>query len=626
MRTAPATPASPDATSPGTTSPDIALRRAEHALEIPRARLATAVLTACATLAAAFALAAVSAYLVTRAWTMPPVLDLTVAVVMVRALGVARGVFRWLDRMTTHSVALRGVVSLRTNLFTALASRTDDALTRLRRGDLLARIGDDAQELADHVIKAIVPGIVSVVMFVVVLATIMPMSVLAGLTMAASLVLASVLAPMAAYRASRISQDAVVTTRSEVSATALEILDDATSLRVDGRLNTALEALDREQVAHDAAIDRAALPSAVASAAVPASMVLAVLGSLLAAGSAWLDGGASAGQIGVLLLLPLSSFEAASALPAAAAQYARSRAAAARLDAVVGPGDAMGSDARTKHNASTESNAPTDSAAGSGGARDLPGDSGSPLRARATATAHLRTVCLTAGWTPDAPRVRNLELDLPPGSRLAVVGASGSGKSTLLATLAGLLSPLSGSVQVDGTDIASLPPHEVRERVTMFAEDAHVFATSLRENLKVVRGDLDDDAALKALAAVGLEDWVAQLPRGLDTLLGPDGTTVSGGERRRLLLARAVIRGRGVLLLDEPTEHLDTARGDALLRALLTPGDESLVPSDATVVVVTHRTEAIPPATAVLRIGPGARAVLDCPRAARGRTETQEDR
>ncbi|MFC0291898.1 ATP-binding cassette domain-containing protein, partial [Brachybacterium muris] len=278
--------------------------------------------------------------------------------------------------------------------------------------------------------------------------------------------------------------------------------------------------------------------------------------------------------------------------------YARSRAAAVRLDAVVGPGDAMGVNSAT-----------------------APAEQPAPARA-----AHLRTVCLTAGWTPDAPRVRNLELDLAPGSRLAVVGASGSGKSTLLATLAGLLSPLSGSVQLDGTDIASLPPHAVRERVTMFAEDAHVFATSLRENLRVVRGDLDDDTALHALAAVGLDDWVAQLPRGLDTLLGPDGTTVSGGERRRLLLARAVIRGRGVLLLDEPTEHLDTARGDALLCSLLTPGDESLVPTGTTVVVVTHRTEAIPTTTPVLRIEPGARTALDCPRTARGRTETQEDR
>lgn len=602
-----------------TTSPDRALRRAERALEIPRARLAAAVLSACATLAAAFALAAVSAYLVTRAWTMPPVLDLTVAVVMVRALGVARGVFRWLDRMTTHAVALRGVVSLRTNLFTALASRTDDTLSRLRRGDLLARIGDDAQELADHVIKAVVPGIVSVVMFVVVLATIMPMSMLAGLTMAASLVLASLIAPLAAYRASRISQEAVVTTRSQVSASALEILDDATSLRVDGRLDAALGTLAAEQSAHDAAIDRAALPSAVASAAVPASMVLAVLGSLLAAGAAWLDGGASAGQIGVLLLLPLSSFEAASALPAAASQYARSCAAAARLDAVVRPDAALASlEARTDSAASTGLPADDQPAV-------EPGDAVPSL----APTAHLRAVGLTAGWSPEAPRVAGLDLDLPPGSRLAVVGASGSGKSTLLATLAGLLSPLAGAVQLDGTDIASLPPHAVRQKVVMFAEDAHVFATSVRENLRVVRGDLDDDTAHAALRAVGLEDWVAQLPRGLDTMLGPDGTTVSGGERRRLLLARAVIRTNGILLLDEPTEHLDPARGDALLRSLLTPADDTLVPSGATVVVVTHRAEAIPPATPVLHIGPGARAELHAARTAlptRSGSASQEDR
>jgi ATP-binding cassette subfamily C protein CydC len=199
--------------------------------------------------------------------------------------------------------------------------------------------------------------------------------------------------------------------------------------------------------------------------------------------------------------------------------------------------------------------------------------------------------------------VRELDLDLPPGSRLAVVGPSGAGKSTLLATLAGLLAPLAGEVR---TDAASL-----RAAVTMFAEDGHVFATTLRENLRVVRGDLGDEDARAALAAVGLEDWVRTLPHGLDPMLGPDGTTVSGGERRRLLLARAVLRGGPVLLLDEPTEHLDTARGDALLRALLTPGDTSLVPAGSTVVVVTHREAAIPPGTPLLRLLPTARTALE---------------
>src|SRR5690625_5845651 len=164
---------------------------------------------------------------------MPPVLDLSVAVVMVRALGISRGVFRWLDRMITHDVALRGVVSLRTNLFIALARRGDDTLTRVRRGDLLSRLGDDAQALGDHVIKAIVPGLVAVVMFVVVLATITPLSVLAALTMLAALLFACAHAPLAAYRAARLSEDAVITSRSVVAASALAILDDATSLRLD---------------------------------------------------------------------------------------------------------------------------------------------------------------------------------------------------------------------------------------------------------------------------------------------------------------------------------------------------------------------------------------------------------
>lgn len=539
------------------------LRRAERALAIPPARLLAAVLAAVATLGSAFALAAVSAYLVTRAWTMPPVLDLTVAVVAVRALGVSRGVFRWLERMLTHDVALRGVVSLRTSLFTALASRTDDALTRLRRGELLSRLGDDAQELGDHVIKAIVPALVAAVMLVVVLATFAPLSLLATAAMAASLLLAAVAAPRFAHRAAALTEQAVLTTRGDVTSHSLEILDDATSLRVDGRLDGALARLAAAQSAHDAAIDRAARPAALAAAAVPASMVLAVTGSLLAAGAAWTAGDLSAGQIGILLLLPLSSFEAATALPAAATQHARSRAAAERLDALIGEGGE--------------------------------GDDSAPVPAERPATATLTARDLTAGWSAEAPCVRGLDLDLAPGSRLAVVGPSGSGKSTLLATLAGLLAPLGGEVS---SDAASL-----REAVTMFAEDGHVFATTLRENLRVVRRDLSDDEALAALSAVGLDDWLATLPHGLDTMLGPDGTTVSGGERRRLLLARAVVRRGPVLLLDEPTEHLDTARGDALLAALLTPGDESLVPASSTVVVVTHRPEAVPADTPVLRIG-----------------------
>jgi len=576
-------------------------------LRIPRTRLLAAVIASSATLGAAFALAAVSAWLVTTAWTMPPVLDLTVAVVGVRALGVSRGVLRWADRMLTHDVALRGVVELRTGLFTRLAARPADAISRLRRGDLLARLGDDAQEMADHVITAVVPAAVAGVMSVAVLSTIAPLSPIAAGTMLLSLLIATGLAPWAAHRAARTTQAAVLETRSAVVSAALEILDDATALRVAGRLDAAEADLVAAQRDHDRAVDRAAWPAALAAAAVPLAMIPAVLGSLLAAGAVWQEGAASAGAIGILLLLPLSSFEAATALPAAAAQRARSRAAAARLVEVIGPQDAAATS--------------TPPAAEPGAGRDA----GTEDAETGRAVPVLRAQGLDAGWSAEGRGVRDLDLELAPGTRLAITGASGIGKSTLLMSLAGLIEPLRGSVALEparsgaGTGPAAGPTSRAAHRpdphdgeVILFAEDAHVFATTVRENLRVARGQVTDPEITRALAEVGLQDWIDALPAGLDTLLGPDGTTVSGGERRRLLLARALVRGAPISLLDEPTEHLDAARGDALLTRLLDPRAPGgpLLPQEHTVVVVTHRRDRIPPAAAVLDLEPDGRWTL----------------
>ena len=571
------------------------LRRVTAMLGIPRSRLIAAVAAASATLLSALALAAVSAWLITTAWTMPPVLDLAVAVVCVRALGISRGVFRWVDRMATHDAALRGVVTLRTRLFAALADRPGDALSRLRRGDLLARLGDDAQELADHVIRATVPALVAVVLGISTVLLIAPISPLAALAMIAALVISSALGPLAAYRAARLTEEAVVAGRGAVTSTALQVLDDATSLRLDGRLDGALAEHERAQRAYDAALDRAALPSALAAAVVPVAMILALTGSVLAAGPLWVAGQASAGQIGVLLLLPLSAFEAASALPAAASQLARSQAAARRLVETVGP-ERPGHERpgarrpRPEHLGAEHPDAE----------RRAPGTSASAPAQPVAASPSLGVRGLVAGWSPERPLTAPLDLDLAPGARVAITGASGAGKSTLVSTLAGLLAPLAGSIRLDGADLQELPEAAVREAMVLFAEDAHVFATTVRENLRVARGDASDEEILAALTATGLADWVAHLPGGLSHLLGPDGTTVSGGERRRLLLARALVRRAPITLLDEPTEHLDPERACALLHALLSTSDDALLEPDGIVVVVTHDVASLPAGTTVL--------------------------
>jgi len=569
-------------------------------LGIPRSRLIAAVAAASATLLSALALAAVSAWLITTAWTMPPVLDLTVAVVCVRALGISRGVFRWVDRMATHDAALRGVETLRTRLFAALADRPGDALSRLRRGDLLARLGDDAQELADHVIRATVPALVAVVLGICTVLLIAPISPLAALAMIAALVISSALGPLAAYRAARLTEEAVVAGRGAVTSTALQVLDDATSLRLDGRLVGALAEHERAQRAYDAALDRAALPSALAAAVVPVAMILALTGSVLAAGPLWVAGQASAGQIGVLLLLPLSAFEAASALPAAASQLARSQAAARRLVETVGP-EHPGHERPGHERPGARRPGPEHlGTEHSDAERRAPGTSASASAQPVASSPSLVVRGLVAGWSPERPLTAPLDLDLASGARVAITGASGAGKSTLVSTLAGLLAPLAGSIRLDGADLQELPEAAVREAMVLFAEDAHVFATTVRENLRVARGDASDEEILAALTATGLADWVAHLPGGLSHLLGPDGTTVSGGERRRLLLARALVRRAPITLLDEPTEHLDPERARALLHALLSTGDDALLDPDGIVVVVTHDVASLPAGTTVL--------------------------
>lgn len=534
------------------------LRRALTLLDLSPRRVLYAVLAGVATLGSALALAALSAWLITRAWQMPPVLDLTVAVVAVRALGISRGLFRYLERLATHDAALRGTVSARENLYRRLATGDPAAPAGLRRGDLLARTGGDVDALGDVVIRALVPMAVAVVMAVAAVVGLALISPAAALVLAVALVVSGVLAPMLSARAARLAESAGSDARARYAETAVLGLDHAAELRVAGRLDDVVRAAGRWDEAAVRATDRAASPSAFAAAATPLAIGASVLGSLLIGITLYGPDGGTAGAmtpmaLGILVLLPLSAFEATAALPAAAIALTRGRLASARIMDLL----------------------------------DRSGDAPAPGTAPVSAPVRVHASALRSGWPGGAPSDPPLDLDLAPGSRTAVVGPSGAGKTTLLMTLAGLLPPVAGAVTVNGTPIADADPDALRHEVGFFAEDAHLFDTSLLENLRVARGDLDADGALAVLDSVGLGEWVTSLPDGVHTTLDAGGRSVSGGQRRRLLLARALVSPARVLLLDEPTEHLDAAAGAAVLHALLDRAG-TLVDPGRTVVVVTH--------------------------------------
>lgn len=154
-------------------------------------------------------------------------------------------------------------------------------------------------------------------------------------------------------------------------------------------------------------------------------------------------------------------------------------------------------------------------------------------------------------------------------------------------TLAGLLPPLSGQISIDGSPAERLDEHELRGRVCYFAEDAHLFATTVRDNLLVARGDCSDEELMEALRRVGLAEWLNSLPDGLATILHGGASAVSAGQRRRLLLARALLCPAPIVVLDEPTEHLSAADRSLFLSALLEK-PSPLFGSERTVVVATH--------------------------------------
>ncbi|WP_417564528.1 thiol reductant ABC exporter subunit CydC [Microbacterium sp.] len=500
-------------------------------------------------LAAGFGLAltAVSGWLIVRASVEEYIMYLLVAIVGVRAFGLGRAVGRYAERLVTHRAVFATVDALRLRLWRAIAARGAGSRRLLEGGapiDYLVTLADDLRDQLPRVVAPIAAGTLVVAGSVAATAFVAP-----GLTGVVAGVLAGavILAVVLAIASERGAGAARVTARSEIVRGTARLGDAAADLRGNGVSDVALDRLARAAERLAAAEKRAAWAAGLGAAIVTAAT------SVLAVSIPMLAPHLSAASACVIALLALAVLEPLSALVAAAHRVPALHATLQRLGSVLQPAPAPSWGATVPTRLVTELRLDDVTVRYPGAAR-----------------------AAVVGATGSARR----------GEWLVVDGPSGSGKSTVLSAVMGALPVSEGAILANGRPLTDLDERAWRSRVAWCPQDAYVFDSTVRGNLLLARSrtDAPDDGALwAALRQAGLSALVSSFDDGLDTRVGAGGAALSGGERQRLSVARALLTRADVVLLDEPTAHLDEPTAAAMM------SDVRAATADRVVMLVSHR-------------------------------------
>ncbi|WP_041987269.1 thiol reductant ABC exporter subunit CydC, partial [Streptomyces sp. AcH 505] len=538
-----------DAASRGALAPLARVRAAAGAL---RGRFALALLLGSLALGSAVGLMAVSGWLISRASQEPPVLYLMVAVTATRAFGMGRAVFRYAERVVSHDAVLRMLADLRVSVYRRLEHIAPAGLRATRRGDLLSRLVADVDALQDYWLRWLLPAGTAVVVSAATVGFTGWLLPEAGAVLAVGLLVAGVGVPLVSGACARGAERRLAPARGALATDVADLLRGTAELTVAGALKRRLRGARESDATLTAITRRGASAAALGGGLSALACGLTVVAAAVVGVQAVREGRLAGVQLAVVVLTPLAAFEAVTGLPLAVQYRRRARRSAERVYEVL---DAPVPVQEPEHPAPAPATP-------------------FPLEVRGLAARY-------AGQERDA--LSGFDLTLTPGKRVAVVGPSGSGKTTLAQVLLRFLDAGEGGYRLGGTDAATLDGDAVRRFVGLCAQDAHLFDSSVRENLRLARTTATEDDLRDALRRARLLEWVDALPYGLDTLVGEHGARLSGGQRQRLALARALLADFPVLLLDEPAEHLDLATADALTADLLAATE------GRTTLLITHR-------------------------------------
>ncbi|MFF3542584.1 thiol reductant ABC exporter subunit CydD [Streptomyces platensis] len=534
-----------------------ALTRLRRLARAHRARFALALLLGSLALGSAVGLMATSGWLISRAAQQPPVLYLMVAVTATRAFGIGRAVFRYAERLVAHDTVFRMLADVRVAVFRRLERLAPAGLRERSRGDLLSRLVADVDAVQDYFLRWLLPVGAAVLVGAGAVGFTGWLLPEAGAILAGGLLLTGVAVPVLSGALARRAERRLAPARGRLATRVVDVLTGTAELTVAGALGTRTESVRRADRELTRIASRSATVAGTGAGLSALLCGLTVVASAVAGVQAVHAGRLTGVALAVVVLTPLAAFEAVAGLPLAVQYRRRTRHAAERVFEVLDAPEPVSEPA-------TPAAAPA---------------TPFPLAVRELTARHPGQ---------DRPALDGIGFTLTAGHRLAVVGASGSGKTTLAQVLLRFLDEESGSYTLGGTAAREMAGDAVRRLVGLCAQDAHLFDSSLRENLRLARpegrGAADADQDLwEALGRARLADWVRGLPAGLDTMIGERGARLSGGQRQRLALARALLADFPVLVLDEPAEHLDLATADALTADLLTATE------GRTTVLITHR-------------------------------------
>lgn len=530
----------------------------------PAGRLWTAIGFGVLSGASAVALLGVSAWLITRASEQPALMYLSAAIVGVRAFALGRAFFRYLERLAAHDAAFRNLGTVRARLYARLEPLAPDGLVGIRSGDLLTRLADDVDELQNLALRVVQPLATAAVVVAGSVAVAFLLLPAAGAVMLVTVVAAVIAGVLVDRWVAGVAERRIAPLRAGLNDAIHDLVADLDVLTAYGALSGAQERVRRASDRLTVAVRARAIGAGVTAGAVSlfagAATIAGLAVGIPALGAAAADGAAAAGALdgptlAVIALLPLAVFEVLGTVPSAFGAWRSVRSSAERI-ATAAP-------------ETVPDGIPVD-------APDV----------RALAAAEAPDVSLdgvTAHWPGSGePVLRDVSLHLRPGERVVLTGPTGAGKTALTHVLTRLLDH-TGGYRLDGVETRTLRQDDVRRVVGLVEQRPYLFHEDVRQNLLFARDTATDADLLDVLGRVGLREWV--LDRGgLDAPVGERGALVSGGQAQRLALARALLAGFPVLVVDEPTANVDAAVADAIVRDILTTAAED----GRTVLLISH--------------------------------------